>query len=213
MRTSTDQKLVSEFSKICACTNEEERIDKIIDFFHLPLKKILIDFRTNSAKMPDYEFVGLPSADSYTGVCAVIKDNSTGIVYTAKYENNPVLLKYNATHIKHRIIHMSCPNHVEREFTYSRFTDCQNPLHEEIQTIHQEKYRLTFIRKYPEAYPPYEQGDYISLSEILTGSSLFYEKILDYKWISPNCNQSSVRKAFVWENDFIFQNIMKELNE
>ena len=208
MPRGLDQALLNEFAKICACPNEEERIKQFIDFFKIPISK---------SRISDYTIIELSTGKKYVDVETIIKDNSTGITYSAKYENNTALLKYHATHVKHRILYMSYPNNIEREFTYSRFADCEKPIHEEIHTIQENKYRLVLIRKSPEAYLPYEQGDYVSLSEIMTGNSLFYTKLLENEFLEDEIgfkesDYTTITGFFIAENKSIFERIMKKLN-
>lgn len=207
MPRGIDQLLLNEFEEISKLENESERLEKLIKFFKLPL------YSTNRSI---YEMLEVSKFwnERYAEICASIKDTKTGIIYIAKYANNPLLIRYDANHVKHRIICMSYPNNIEREITYSRFSDSYGPLLEETHVpFNNNTYRLTLTYKNPEACFNYEHGYYLSLSEVFTGNSLFYTQLVDTDTeFYGMLRRGDFTNSFINNHEAIFEKIMKKLN-
>ena len=207
MTTFVDVSLIDDYKKICNCTDEMERKKKLIKFFKIPL-----DFK----RLSDYKITLSAIDDSFIGI--FIKDELTNFTYSANYENNEKLLKYKATHVKHVNVHISYPFiNAERELIFSRFDDYSEPLHEEVIVMQDNKFQLTLIKKYPNAYFPYEQGIYLALSEYITGEKMFYKKIFDannefFPVDVVNSSFDTIIDKFIFDNKKIFEEIMKKVN-
>ena len=207
-RQKIDEHLKKEFNRLCNIPSEKDRMYALNKFFHLHL---------TGTRLSDYKII-FTSDDP---VSTTIKDEATGAIYSAVYENNSTLLKAQAEHIKFVNVNISLSNDLEREQTYFRFVDPlhDQPLHDEVHATFEGRYSLTLVKKYPTWYRPIESGVYLTLSDTKEYYTKFHTMItdLDNEFFKTNPTTLSsfdaVVKEFIESKNIFFEKIMSKLKK
>lgn len=203
---NTDEYLLKQFSKLCAIPIESERIKSVNSFFHLQL---------DETRISDYEIQVL-STDPI--VRTQIKDNLTGEIYSANYDNNSHIPQYSAVHAKYIHVIISYPQNIEREKIFYRSSDSL-PLHDEV-CIKFNNYKMILWKNYPKGCMfPCEEGIYLSLTDLSTPIAVkkYYSKIDETnEFFHRSMGLYSfdvMAQEFIYNKEFIFNEIMKTLEE
>lgn len=198
-RKNIDMCLKNDFTQICDCKDELQRIKKFDEFFRLSL---------DSNCYFDYEIIYL----SDNPISITVKHKEKEETITSLYENSSTLLNAQNKHIKFINVSISLGNSIEREKTYYRFDDGVQPLHDEVSIMFDDQYRLTLSKKTKDWYRPIEVGIYITLSDAKNYITIFHGRGRDFfnKNLEKICFEFIVQD-FIKNKDYIFNKLLKKL--